>query len=159
MIPLSPLQLKQHFFTHFAVRAFEKGSPEAVASFEPAVFCEREPELANHWRLGLVIKLKGANHEKPLLYEVEVALQGIVEVNSDFPEEKREQLAFVNGLSLLYSASREMLLTATGRCAHGPMCLPTLNFAEIFAGWNAENKTKEPRRERGREPAGKKSKV
>ena len=155
MIPISPLQLKQHLFTEISVRAFEKGSAEAAASFEPAVLCERFAPLANHWRLGLVIKLKSANPDKPLRYEAEVGIQGLVEVNSGFPEEKREQLAFVNGLSLLYSAVREILLTVTGRCVHGPMCLPTLNFGEVFAGWNAGGEKNETHDERRDAPASK----
>lgn len=156
MIPLSPLQLKQHFFTEFSVKAFEKGSQKAEIVMEPAIACGRDPKLPNHWRLVLEFKLKSADPEKPFLYEAEAAILGLIEVNSGYPEEKREQLAFVNGLSLLYSALREMLLTVTGRCAQGALCLPTLNFADLFAGWSAENKTKETRFEHGHAEAAKK---
>jgi len=148
MIPISPLQLKQHFFTLLSIRANPNGSNEAPINLEPVVFCNRSSKEPNHWSLGLGLKLKSADRKKPYIYEVEVEIQALVEVSSVFSEEKRDQLAFVNGLSLLYSAIREMLLTVTGRSAHGPMCVPTLNFGEIFARWNAENKEKETRAER-----------
>lgn len=40
-------------------------------------------------------------------------------------------MALVNGFRILYSASREMLLTITARSAHGPVSLPTLSFLAL----------------------------
>jgi preprotein translocase subunit SecB len=89
--------------------------------------------------------MKSTDAQKPFIYEADVAIQGVVEVQQNFPTERREQLAVVNGLSLLYSAIREMLLMMTARSGHGPMCVPTLSFIEIVANKNAQEKAKEDR--------------
>jgi len=64
----------------------------------------------------------------------------VFEIQADFPAEKREQLATVNGLSVLYSSVREMLLMMTTRSGHGTMCLPTLSFVEVVAEKIAQDK-------------------
>jgi preprotein translocase subunit SecB len=78
---------------------------------------------------------------KPFLYEIEVAIQGVVEVHADFPAERREHLAIVNGLGLLYSSIREMVTNLTARSAHGALNLPTLNLVEIVAKAKQERGT------------------
>ena len=46
-----------------------------------------------------------------LLYEADMQVQGTVEVNEGFPLEKKEQLALVNGFSVLYSAAERCFST------------------------------------------------
>jgi preprotein translocase subunit SecB len=133
MIPLSPLQLKQHFFTVICLKAVPKPAKDGKPHLKPTVRCKADPTKPNHWRLNLYLKLESAVPEKPFPYEGEVEIQGLVEVSNKFAAGKREQLAKVNGMSLLYSAAREMLLNLTARSAHGALCLPTLNFQEVFA--------------------------
>ena len=41
--------------------------------------------------------------------------------------------AVINGLGMLYSAAREMILNVTARSVHGPMSLPTLNFVGLIS--------------------------
>lgn len=133
MIPLSPLQLKQHFFTVICLKAVPKPAKDGKPHLQPTVRCTADPKLPNHWRLNLHLKLESALPEKPFAYEGEIEIQGLVVVHDKFDAGKREQLAQVNGMSLLYSAAREMLLNLTARSAYGTLCLPTLNFQEVFA--------------------------
>lgn len=133
MIPMSPLQLKQHFFTVICLKAVSKPAKDGKPNLIPTVRCKADPRKPNNWRLNLHLKLESATTGKPFPYEGEVVIQGLVEVSDQFLAEKREQLAKVNGTSLLYSAAREMLLNLTARSAYGALCLPTLNFQEIFA--------------------------
>ncbi len=133
MTPLSPLQLTQHSFIGIAVETNPKGTSTGEVAMEPQISFRSSPEKPNQWILGLRVVSKSANSEAPFLYEIDVSIQGIVEVSEGFPKEKREQLATVNGLSLLYSAIREMVLTISGRSAHGPISLPVLSFMEILA--------------------------
>jgi len=133
MNAISPLQLKQHFFTLLSIRANAKGAAEAEISLEPTISFQKKGEQSNQWALALRVVLKSAKPEAPFLYEVEAEIQGLVEVHNSFAPEKREQLAVINGLGLLYSAVREMLLNVTARSARGALALPTLNFVEIVA--------------------------
>ena len=63
-------------------------------------------------------------------YHIEMEMMGVFDTN-DLPEAKRDVLLLVNGASMLYSAMREMLLTITQRCMHGPVLLPSVNFIRL----------------------------
>jgi len=115
--------------------------PNGRVSIEPLISFQNNPENANQWLLCLRVLMKSTDTQTPFIYEVDVAIQGIVELQEDYPGEKREQLAAVNGLGLLYSAVREMVLMITARSLHGIMCLPTLNFIEIVANRKAQEQT------------------
>jgi preprotein translocase subunit SecB len=60
-------------------------------------------------------------------YSIEMEIMGVFDTN-DLPADKRDVLLLVNGSSMLYSAMREMLLTITQRCLHGPVMLPSVSF-------------------------------
>jgi preprotein translocase subunit SecB len=141
MTPISPLQLKGHAFTAISVRTSTNGSAENEPNLIPQVAFEADPGLPNHWRLGLEVRVCSAQAGKPFLYEIELAVQGLVEVHADFPAERRESLAVVNGLGLLYSSVREMVINLTARSASGALSLPTLNFVEIVAKATQERAT------------------
>jgi len=131
--PLSPLQLKEHKFTNLRVKSIEGGSGSASPSLKPSIWFEAVANIPNQWRLVLTLELTSADPAKPFLYEADIQVQGTVEVNDGFPADKKEQLALVNGLSVLYSAAREMLLNITARSAHGAVNLPTLSFVQLVA--------------------------
>lgn len=63
-------------------------------------------------------------------YDIDVSILGVFDAN-ELPAEKRDVLVLVNGASMLYSALREMLLTLTYRCIHGPVMLPSVHFAKL----------------------------
>jgi preprotein translocase subunit SecB len=83
--------------------------------------------------LVLTLKIASADLSHPFLYDVDIRVQGIVEMLANMLEDRKEQLALVNGFSILYGAAREMLSTVSARCAHGGVGLPTLSFAELVA--------------------------
>jgi len=140
-IPLSALQLKEHAFTNIRVVAVQGGSPAAEPALHPTLWFARVANTLNQWRLMLTVKLASADVAKPFLYHLEIQIQGIVEMTGEMLEDRREQLALVNGFSILYGAAREMLLTITARCAYGAVSLPTLSFAELVA--EAKRRTSE----------------
>jgi preprotein translocase subunit SecB len=131
--PLSPLQLKEHKFTNLRVKSIEGGSATAARSLKPSIWFEAVANTPNQWRLVLTLELTSADPAKPFVYEADFQVQGTVEVNDGFPPDKKEQLALVNGLSVLYSAAREMLLNITARSAYGAVNLPTLSFVKMVA--------------------------
>lgn len=128
--PLSPLQLKEHHFTNLRVKAIEGGSPSAEPMLKPEVWFERVPSTTDQWKLILNLQLASADAAKPFLFEAEIQIQGLVHVTEGFPEDRKEQLALVNGFSVLYSAAREMLLNITARSG-GAVNLPTLSFVNL----------------------------
>src|SRR5262245_58140009 len=133
MIPLSPLQLRQHFFSLVSIRANPAGTATGELSLEPKIRFQRASAPPNHWALALRVIIKSLKPEMPFCYEADIEIHGIVEVHESYPPEKQEQLAAVNGLSLLYSAVREMFVNVTARSAHGLVSLPTVNFIELVA--------------------------
>lgn len=133
MTSSSPLQIRRHFFTRFSVIPNATGTADGAHTLEPAIWFQKRAEEPNQWALSLAVALKSATPEQPNLYEADIEMFGVVEVLDGFPQEKAEQLAVVNGLSLLYSAIREMFLTITARSARGALALPVLSFVDVLA--------------------------
>src|SRR5205823_10057215 len=86
----------------------------------------------NHWTLQLALKLHSADPNNPFFYDVEIQAVGVVELCGDVPAEKRELIAAVNGLGILYGACREMVMNITARSIYGPCCLPSLSFGKVL---------------------------
>lgn len=51
-----------------------------------------------------------------------------------------EDLAAVNGTSLLWSAVREQVLSLTSRMPAGPVMLPTMNFYDLKKGLDVDER-------------------
>jgi preprotein translocase subunit SecB len=130
-LPLSPLQLKEHGFTTVRIQAVEGGSLKADPSLKPAIWFEQVAAKPNQWRLALTLQLGSQDPAKLFAYEAELKLQGLVEVADGFLQDRKEQLALVNGFSILYSAAREMLLNITARSVYGAVTLPTISFVSL----------------------------
>lgn len=113
------------------VRAIDGGTHTAEPSLKPAIWFEQEPASPNQWRLRLTLLLGSQDPAKPFAYEAEITVQGKVEIDEAFPQDRKEQLALVNGFSLLYSAAREMLLSVTVRSVYGAVTLPTVSFVRL----------------------------
>jgi preprotein translocase subunit SecB len=132
MIPLSPLQLKQHLFTVVNVRANPDGKPNGPVRLDQHVVHLPVSGEQNQWQLEIFLNHRSADPKHLFCYEVELHVVGIVEMSDEVAKEKREIIAAVNGLGLLYGAAREMVLNIAARGPHGPFCLAALNFAEVL---------------------------
>jgi len=119
-------------FTIVNVRANPEGTPDGPVRLNQHVLHLPVKGKPNEWQVELYIQHVSGDPKHPFCYEVELHLVGIVEVHGQMEKEKRETIAAVNGLSLLYGAAREMVLNITARAPHGPFCLPSLNFAEVL---------------------------
>lgn len=129
---LSPLQLKHHAFPVVSVRANPKGKATATSAIDQQVACVPVEGIPNHWNLQLQISLHSTDANNPFCYEAEIVAIGVVELTGEVPAERREAIAAINGLSLLYSACREMLLIITARSIHGAFTIPSLNFQKVL---------------------------
>lgn len=86
----------------------------------------------NCWRADLSIVVRPADEARPLPYEIEVSISGVFRVVAQMEADAARRLAYVNGLSILYSSIRETVLLLTGRSAAGPYVLPTLSFVDEY---------------------------
>lgn len=67
---------------------------------------------------------------KPSPYLLDMTALGLIEVNDQVEQEKRADLAAVNGASLIYGAIRELVTTLTARSVAGLFVLPTMDFRD-----------------------------
>ncbi len=88
-----------------------------------------EPNL---WRADLGIVVLPADEKQPLPYEIEVSISGVFRVIASLEPDAARRLAYVNGMSILYSSIRETVLLLTGRFPAGPFVLPTLSFVDEY---------------------------
>jgi preprotein translocase subunit SecB len=63
-------------------------------------------------------------------YDIEMEMLGVFNADG-FKEAERHAMLLVNGASMLYGAMREMLMTITYRCMHGPVLLPSVHFIKL----------------------------
>lgn len=63
-------------------------------------------------------------------YAITAAIMGGFIYSGDKSEEDALDLVVVNGLSILYSSLREMILTTTSRMINGALYLPGANFMD-----------------------------
>lgn len=63
-------------------------------------------------------------------YDVEIEAVGLFEINKAVKKEFRVEMAEINGAAILYGAIRDLVLSLTSRCIHGPLMLPTVNFLD-----------------------------
>ena len=146
---MEPSRLKLE--TYHLVRISITPHPDAeaiplgqVADFEnlefssEVTFHDLKESKENDSRQGLSLAISVKRGEaKDFPYQIEMEMFGVFDANG-FPEEKRVPLVLVNGASLLYSAMREMLLSTTQRCLHGPVMLPSVHFTRLEKDYLAE---------------------
>jgi preprotein translocase subunit SecB len=90
---------------------------------------DETPSDASAFVVSLRLKVKNeAGKQCP--YRLDVELLGLIVVNQKLPAERREELATVNGLAIVYGAAREMITTITSRMEYGPLTLPGVNFQD-----------------------------
>jgi len=127
------LQVERTFLTSLEIRLAE-GPPPGPP---PQITIHAETGIANldepnRWRGDLRIVVLPADESRPLVYGISVTISGVFRVVAEIEPEKARKLAFVNGMSILYSSIRETVLLLTGRFPAGPFVLPTLSFVDEY---------------------------
>ena len=127
------LQAERTFITALEIRLSDGPIPGPV----PQVTIQAQTGLAdleepNRWRADLGIVVRPADENRPLPYEIAITVSGVFRVVAEMETEKARKLAFVNGMSILYSSARETVLLLTGRFPAGPFVLPTLSFVDEY---------------------------
>jgi preprotein translocase subunit SecB len=131
-IPISPLQLKGHFFPVIRLNAQPGGKKEGPTNLAREIAFAPVSGNPKSWQLELTVKLSNSDKTNPFLYEFEIHVIGFFEMEADPQEERTKQIVIVNGLSMLYGAIRELIINLTSRSAFGALTVPSLSFADAF---------------------------
>lgn len=125
---LSAIQVIEHVFTEFSIKAHDNASPEAAHTAKYGVRAHREEKHEERiWRVDMVYSFGKGDTEGNPPYEGTIKLHGFFVIHPDFPEEKCESLAKLNGGAVLMGAVREAVLGHTLRSVNGPLELPLVD--------------------------------
>jgi preprotein translocase subunit SecB len=145
-VQLSPLQLLEYVFDGVSVQPVKGYQPDPDVSPSLVFFpgklslsaevgidlLAEEPSYSDY---GVSLALKvGPKADEQAPYEVHVTVKGLVRMHLTQAEgqaEERRVRALVNGVSLLYGAVRDQVITITSRSVHGPFLLPAVSFADL----------------------------
>lgn len=140
----SVIQLRQLVFQRVCVEEADPDSTKAGAAidfdFDGVTFHLNQdfrpikPEEGDE-PVGYVVSLgiKVDNTEGKLSpYKIDVLALGVVEVSKKLENEKRSNIAAVNGMSLVFGAIREIVTSITARSLPGPLVLPTMDFRDYL---------------------------
>lgn len=146
MIP-SPMSLDSHFFTHIELKASGVEPDKAGEGvLVHRLHCMRHKEHPRKFMVSLGLKQTDDKEKGSPLYTFQFDVIGMVTVRDDYPEDKVETLARVNGAALLYAAIREMAANLSGRGPFPIVNLPTVSFIDE----KAENPDPAPKKGRGK---------
>lgn len=138
----SPIQLRQLFFRHIFIHPNNEDDENIVAldfDFDGVVIQDGSRiKLIEHNNSDQVsiycvnLRIVIQNEEGKICpYTIDIEAAGFFEIlNKGLEENKREELALINGCSMLYSVIREHVMSFTTRCPHGTLILPTVNFLD-----------------------------
>jgi len=147
----SPIQLLRLNFKHVNVALDPSHQPPEIPNPLEAVFTfdgvtihtevgvgEAQPgDTGQFYFLELRVVVDNqpqpeASNQKFSPYTIDIATEGVVLVpNGAEKLGAPEDLAVVNGTSLLWSAVREQVLSLTARMRVGPVMLPTVHFHDL----------------------------
>lgn len=100
--------------------------PLKAQDVDVTVEAGQNPDNELEWLFRLKIALNDADAKFP--YEFSMRLLGYFMVDEDCKPEMREQLATINGPSILYGAAREILAIASARSRYVSIFLPPVRF-------------------------------
>ena len=143
---LSPLQLLEYTFDGISVMPVEGyvADPEfstGLVFFPGKLAISADTELvmldeqASYSDFGVELTLRvGPKEGEQAPYQIQATVRGVVRMHlkqATGQQEERRVRALVNGVSLIYGASREMISNITSRSSHGQLLLPSLSFADL----------------------------
>jgi preprotein translocase subunit SecB len=141
---LSPVQLQIYYLSRVAIQPLEEVSLNRSAPSEQP-FDWTGTQLNSNVEFGwgdgqgedlrafaMKLRLSSSIDEKSTApYSLDVEAVGYFTLVGDIPLNEREDIARVNGASLLFSALRELVFSITARFPKGALVLPTVNFFDL----------------------------
>ena len=145
-IQLAPIQLEGYFVRELLFAARGDATEEVGFSMQPGLNLQRDvlfnpdaltvdvqtavaPHQTDPLRWACILEVKSnLAPEIRFPYDFKIVLVGYFSTHPQLPEQARAVMVKVNAASLLYSAARELLLSATMRGAFPGVVLPTVVF-------------------------------
>lgn len=128
---LSPIQVIEHRFGEFCLHPTEKLTEQERDNHHVAcrheIGCQPRVEDSEFWLVRLRVELLQTEEKHRSPYTGVVEAIGEFQIHENFPEEKRESLAKMNGGAILYGAIREWVCTLTSRSVNGMIELPAVD--------------------------------
>lgn len=123
-----PLQGEPQFQMHGGIGVQHGGTyvPDPI-TINVQASAVQHPEELDRWQHILTVTSQ-IPPERKYPYDFKIALVGYFKVSEQISPERRESFIKVNAASVLYSAAREALATATGRGPLPCVVLPTVVF-------------------------------
>jgi preprotein translocase subunit SecB len=143
---ISPVQLRLYLITRVSVEPFEKynvGTPtppiEDLFDWDGVTinsniefgWGEGQGEDPRAYAMRLTMNLSNDIGGKLPLYRTSVEIIGYFSLIGEIPLNDREDIARVNGASLLWGVVRELLFSLTTRFPKGALILPSVNFHDL----------------------------
>ncbi len=123
----SPLQLDGYFFSHVEVRAHADADPAVDPRLRTVSELGKDEE-GGRYLVTLRVEIGRAQDNTSPPYTGAVEVRGFFRVLEGYPPERRDEMIYVNGSTLLYGAAREMLLNITARGPWPGLLLPSVRF-------------------------------
>jgi preprotein translocase subunit SecB len=130
----SPLQLNRYFLKRlfFGLNEdFDHGVQPTEEDVPPlyigVVSADQNPEDPLQWRFEISVEL-GEPDEGQFPYKVEAVVVGYFTVSEDYPKDRAERMAKINGPALLYSSTRDLLRAITSRSPYPALLAPSMMF-------------------------------
>ena len=130
----APIQLISLFFTDIRITALPNHVPADLNRYDLDVKTEVmmvSKDKPRHRSVVLTIKIK-PDDGAALAYVGEVSLFGTFAVVDSWPEDRIEQLVYVNGSGMLYAAAREMICAITARGPWPMFTIHSWSFGQMF---------------------------
>lgn len=130
------VQLIGTFFSNVLVQAHQTRPSEDIAIEFRTEVGLRHDQTRDIWEVTLDVATPGDGSSERGPYTVRLKAHGLFKSPlgpTRTPEEEQRVATDVmrSGATILYSASRELLLGLTARCPWGPWQLPTTTFAHL----------------------------
>jgi preprotein translocase subunit SecB len=126
-------------------RAFDSQKPTVIQVDDLEL--TREPTMLaadrRSWKVTLRLTLN-APPERNIPYSFRVEVEGTVLVDPTVKDENVERLIQINGTSLVFGVTREIIRAMTSRGPWGDVLLPTVTFWEPKPAPAAEERAQEP---------------
>jgi len=137
---LSPLILKQYFFTNLSVKAAipDVASQDELAALMAGTHSNitTQVETAKNednnrlWKAAIRLMVRPSEGSTFCPYVIDAEVLGFFEVHPSIDESAVEDLVACNAPAILFGAAREILLLITGRGPLPPYTLPSVSFID-----------------------------
>jgi len=149
----SPIQTKSIVYAELAISPYLPTDEEQVETegfdwsgvhFDIAVRHDQaEKDGRPAYPIFLRIRIPNTGDTKKAPYAITAAVMGGFVYTGNKSKEEALDLVVVNGLSILYSSLRDMIITITSRMIHGALYLPGANFMDHAPSRHAQGARKD----------------